>query len=84
MLPRVNVEIVEGIIASMQKQTAAGDYMDTVQGHMLDNNPALLLYVYKAMTVVEEMGIDAEVVRGVLLGMYDQLRVQDEVNELEQ
>lgn len=83
MLPRVNIDIVPGVLASMQKQQEPGAYMDTVQAHMLDNNPALLLYIHRAMMVGELEGCNPEVVRGLLLGFYDQLRVQDEINELE-
>lgn len=82
MLPRVNYDVVEGISASLNSQKPGG-YMQKVHDHMLENNPTLLLYIQRAVELGDITGQNTIFIEGMLYGIYDMLRVQDEVNELE-
>lgn len=80
MLPRVHHDVVDGVIASVKSDPG---YVNRVEALMIKDNPEVWLCMMAGVMKAAAEGQDHTCVYATCLCMYDYLRIQDEINELE-
>ena len=81
MLPRVHEDVVAGQIASVASKR--GEYFLELENKLTVDNPEIMLWIARYMLAAEQRGMDPNFIYTGMITLYDMLRIQDEVNELE-